>query len=356
MIKKHGGNVHAYSKNTGRAIGDIIDFSANINPLGMSKKIKPCLDEILDQALHYPDPDYKGLLEAIGRHEGVKDAQIVLGNGAIECIFLLAEHLEKKHLHIQAPTFVEYERAFKKYGCQVTYDYLNHETFSNTGQEIIEGMPEGVDVMVICNPNNPTGTLMAKDQMIYLLEATKRKKITLIVDEAFIDFSKDEAAFSIVDQLEKYDHLIILKSLTKFYGMPGLRLGYFLSDKLTFVEGVKNNRMPWAINSIVEQAGILSLGDTAYIQATKDFVNKERTWLKAALEVHEGLQVFDSQGNYLFFKSQDKALKEKLEDRGLMIRSCENYEGLGPGYYRVAVKTRQNNAHLIKCLKDILSL
>lgn len=356
MIKKHGGNVHAFSTKTGLSLNEIIDFSANINPLGMAPGIKDALEGILSQAAHYPDPDYKKLVARVAKHEGVKENQIILGNGAIECIFLLAEHLNKKHLHIQAPTFLEYERAFKKYKARVTYDVLNHDDFYNTPETILKNTPETVDVMVICNPNNPTGTLISKTHMLLLLKETKKRKITLIVDEAFIDFSEDEEAFSMVDQINSNPHLIVLKSLTKFYGIPGLRLGYCLTSDQALIESVKKERMPWAINSMVENIGVLSLSDKDYIEETKSFMVKERDWLFKQLQRIHGLKVFPSQGNYLFFRSSSLNLVEKLAAQGIMIRDCCDYEGLEAGYYRIAVKHRAQNQILLENLNRFLSV
>lgn len=355
MVKKHGGNVYAFSKKTGFLVDDIIDFSANINPLGMSTLIKASLDDILKGAIHYPDPNYKALLTAVSKHENVSEDQIVLGNGAIECIFLLAEHLDKKHVHIQAPTFIEYERAFKKYNKEVSYDYLNKKDFYNSAEMILRNTPETVDVMVICNPNNPTGALIEKSEMIKLLSETKKRQITLIVDEAFIDFSDDETAYSMVDQINKADHLIILKSLTKFYGIPGLRLGYFMTSSSDLVNSVKENRIPWAINSIVERAGILSLSDKAYIRQTKEYMISERKWLIERFAKLDRIKVYPSQGNYVFFKSERMTLNLDLEPFGIMIRNCENYEGLSSGYYRVAVKKREENVKLLEALEKIMN-
>jgi len=190
--------------------------------------------------------------------------------------------------------------------------------------------------------------------MFLILDETKKMGVTLIIDEAFIDFTDDEEAFSMVNQLSTYKHLIILKSLTKFYAIPGLRLGYFLSSDTDFVKQVKSNRIPWVINSIVEKAGVLSLNDKDYIKATKSFVLSERKFFIDALSALEALEVFPSQGNYVFFRSQILDLHVKLEEYGIMIRNCDNYQGLNRGYYRVAIKSRDKNKMLIQSLNEIL--
>jgi len=355
MIKKHGGNVHDFAKRMNLTLDQIIDFSANINPLGMSKAVEAGIREVLTTCLHYPDPDYRDLLAAISQHEGVREENVILGNGAIECLFLLAEHMGLAHVHMQAPTFVEYERAFKKYGSRVTFDFLNHETFKNSPEDIIGGMPQEADLLVICNPNNPTGSLMTREEMISLLDYTRQRDMYLLVDEAFIDFTEDEKTYSLVDMIEDNPHLIILKSLTKFYGIPGLRLGYCLTANKVLTTQIKNNRIPWIINTVAEKAGILSLGDKAYIEATKTYMIRERQWMYDEMITLEGIDVFPSQGNYFFFKCLKKDLKQALAHKGLMIRACDNYRGLSDSYYRVAVKDHESNQVLIKALRQVLT-
>ena len=354
MIIKHGGNIHEFSKKHKMAIDDILDFSANINPLGMSKQVSKKLDEALLQALHYPDPDYRDLMKAVSDLEGLYEDHIVLGSGGIECIFLLAEHLKLKNIKIQGPTFVEYERAFSKYGSMVLYDLLNHHDFLTDMDRFIEDISPDIDGILLCNPNNPTGILIDKQALLKLLDYAKQENIYLIIDEAFIDFVDKPHETSMVDWINSYDNLVVIKSLTKFYGIPGLRLGYLLSGDKKLVLDIKSTRMPWAINSMAASLGLASLSDQSYIEETRHYILNERKVFIDELNKFTKLKVFPSQGNYIFFYTKCFDLDEQLKDFGIMIRNCSNYVGLDKGYFRVAIKKNHENQALIHALKEIL--
>lgn len=352
MIKKHGGNVYEFSKTHNIDIDQIIDFSANINPFGLSELIVNQLPHMFGKVLNYPDPNYTDLKQAVSTFENIKEEHIVLGNGAIECIFLLAEHLKAKKILIPAPTFVEYERAFSKYNTEI--EILVMKDMVLDIDLLIKNLSDDIDAIIICNPNNPTGGLIPRSQLYKLLEYTHKKGKQLILDEAFIDFTDDEHENTMKYYIEKYQNLTILKSLTKFFAVPGLRLGYLLSSQKVLLNAINNNRMPWSINSIASQVGVLVLQDETYIKKTKSWIRKERSWFLSELLTIEGISPYKSQGNYIFFKSNTIDLDIQLAPFGIMIRNCNNYEGLTDGYFRVAIKDREKNIKLILCIKEIL--
>lgn len=348
MIKKHGGNIYKFAEDNKINIENVIDFSANINPYGLPEGVKKVFDN-MDVLLNYPDPDYKDLKGSIATFENLKSDQIIVGNGGIECLFLLAEHLAFKRILIPVPTFVEYERAFSKYG-EVKFHYLDH-SFELDIRAIKRDLDD-VEAVMLCNPNNPTGHLIKKDHLLDLLDYTNKRSIYLIIDEAFIDFTDDEASNTLVDMIKDYDNLVILKSLTKFFAMPGLRLGYLMTSNESLLDDIQSSRMPWSVNTFAAMAGVEALKDQGFIKKTKDWIESERMWLYSQLQAL-GLEVFSSQGNYIFFKSIDN-LDEKLARHGIMIRNCSNYEGLNEGYFRIAIKERSLNTRLIERLKEIL--
>lgn len=351
MIKKHGGNVYKFSKEHKIAIDDIVDFSANINPLGLSDKVHENLENIFKNVLNYPDPNYSELNEAIAKFEDIEGDHLVIGNGAIECIFLLAEHLKAGHVMIPQPTFVEYERAFSKYQTKISYFQMDKMLLDV--DDLIRNL-NGVDVLVICNPNNPTGSLVEKSDLIRLLEYTKENEIIFVLDEAFIDFTDKEDENTMKSFVNTHDHLVILKSLTKFFAIPGLRLGYLMTSNKELLENISSHRMPWSINCIASQVGVLVLEDHDYINQTKEWIVKERQWFFNQLLTIEGIFPYNSQGNYIFFKSDISDLDIRLAPKGIMIRNCSNYEGLDVGYFRVAIKDRFLNEQLITYIKEIL--
>lgn len=345
MIKKHGGNIYEFAEKHGIKKENVIDFSANINPLGLSKHIKTALnDESI--ILNYPDPNYTALKHKIAAFENVAMEHIIIGNGGIECLFLLAEALKDKKVVIVVPTFVEYERAFSKFS-KIEFFYLNDD-FTLDIEALIE-FSQGSDVVMICNPNNPTGHLIKKEKLLYLSEQTNQ---LLIVDEAFIDFTDDEASNTLVDQIQDNDQWVILKSLTKFFAIPGLRLGYLMTSHQQILNHINENRMPWSINGIAAKVGETILEDDDYIHETKKWIKTERQWFLDALAALK-IQVYPTQGNYVFFKGPI-GLDVLLAKKGIMIRNCSNYEGLDEGYFRIAIKERSLNKRLLEEMKEIL--
>lgn len=349
-MKKHGGNVYAFADKHHINVADILDFSANINPLGLSESIKA--DMLMKNRIvgHYPDPDYVQLKTAIANFESVSCEQVIVGNGAIESLFILAEALREQHVVLQAPTFIEYERAFQKYGATIDYMPLNHEDFQIDFDALKE---KDTDVVVICNPNNPTGTLTVREKLIDYLSFAKARSIKVIIDEAFIDFTDDEMLNTLVPYLNEYENLFVLKSLTKFFAMPGLRLGYLLTSNGEITDRIYRQRIPWTINVVAEQVAKISMKDTEYISATKAYIKRERQWMVEALKQIPYLKVFETQGNYIFFKSSLTSLDEKLAQHHIMIRNCSNYDNLNTGYFRVAIKEHDANMKLLKCMKEI---
>ncbi|MCH4889159.1 threonine-phosphate decarboxylase [Acidaminobacter sp. JC074] len=344
MIKKHGGNVYKFAKENHIAVSEILDFSANINPLGLPKGVHEAFSD-LESILNYPDPDYVDLVEAIARFENISSDYILVGNGGIECIFLVAEHLKLNRMLIPVPTFVEYDRAYSKYG-QVEKVVIE-EPFTLDVEKLITKL-DSCDGIVICNPNNPTGHLVDRKDLLKLLETGKM----IVVDEAFIDFTNDEARSSMVKYINDYDNLVITKSLTKFFAMPGLRLGYLMTSNKALLNDIKESRMPWSINAIAAKAGSLVLKDEDYISKTKSWIKEERQYMLKALRTLD-IEVFNTEGNYIFLKSILE-LDKKLAKYGIMIRSCSNYDGLTAGYYRFAIKDREKNEVLLAALKEIL--
>lgn len=333
----HGGNVYKFLRDH-KTLEDVIDFSANINPLGMSKKGLDAMD--FQELLHYPDPEYYDLKMAIAKFENVDVENIVLGNGAIECIFLLAEALKLDKVVLLAPTFSEYERAFSKYGTCLFHPL----DLQSPNLEF-----EEANAYVICNPNNPTGQVFDHNQLVDLLKKCEEKNQYLIIDEAFLDFSKEVS-------MKKYQspNLIIFKSVTKFFAVPGLRMGYLLTWKQSIRDAIENNRITWPINQLAARYTEFALQDTDYIKESITYVEKERLFMYTALEAL-GLKVYKSGGNYLFFYTDCHNLNEGLMNYGILIRDCSNYRNLEKGYFRVAIKTHDENIKLIEAIRENLN-
>ncbi len=337
----HGGNVYKAAVELGLSKDKIVDFSANINPFGLSKKGKKAIKRGLKNILNYPDPEYTRLKESLHNHYKVDKNRILLGNGAIELIYSFVNLKKRGTALIPAPGFVEYEKALVRGGWSVKL-YNSRHTMNL----------DGVSVIFLCNPNNPTGESYSEKFLFDLLNKCKDNNVDLVLDEAFIDYSTYP---SMVKYLDTFNNLYILKSLTKFYAIPGLRLGALLTSNIDFIEEFNSYKIPWSINSVAEEYIVSGLKDRKYIDRSRKFIQRERVYLYKKLSKIHHLKPYRTQGNYILLKIDKKTdLCKKLKEYGLLIRSCSNYNSLDSSYYRVAVKSRKANNLLVKLLKRIL--
>ncbi|AOT72380.1 threonine-phosphate decarboxylase CobD [Geosporobacter ferrireducens] len=355
-VAKHGGNIYEVALERGIEMEEILDFSANINPLGIPDSLKEAIMDNIHIIERYPDPEYKELVKAIADYHGVDQQWIAVGNGATELIFALAASLNSKNSLILAPTFSEYERALLKAKSEVHYYYLKEDN----GFQIDEGFkkmlnPE-IDLLVLCNPNNPTGQFLKRQQMMEILQHCREHGIRLVVDEAFIDFVEGGEMETMIACMHEYNHLYVIRALTKFFAIPGLRLGYAVTSNENILGRIRDNREPWSINSLAALAGEIVLKDKTYIQATKNWIGEEKDNLFKALNAIEGIKAYKPEANYIFFSygKSDNCLKEVLLSKKILIRSCGNYKNLTDRFYRVAIKDRASNEKLIQALKEVI--
>jgi threonine-phosphate decarboxylase len=364
VVYKHGGNVYEISRDISADLNEIIDFSANINPLGISEKVKTEIIDNIDSIKHYPDYTYKRLKDKIvGYHREmcqITEENIYLSNGAADGIYNLISYLKPKKALLLAPTFGEYEMALDRVDCSVKYYFLKEKNgFRIDLEDYILKIEEDIDFIALCNPNNPTGQMTDKEDILTILDYCREHKINVLLDEAFCDFLMDESDHSLIDELLKYNNMYILRSLTKFFAMPGLRLGYILSGNSGVIGELKKTSPPWRINVIAEVAAISSLDDEEYINKSKENLNIEKAFMYDKMKQIKCLRVFEPSVNYIFFKinqgfcSMGIDLKKELIDRKILIRSCDNYVGLDGEFYRVAIKSRNENEILLRSIGEI---
>ncbi|MBE6071185.1 MAG: threonine-phosphate decarboxylase [Clostridium butyricum] len=349
----HGGNAQIISRKMNINFEDIIDFSANINPLGIPKSIKSAIIENLNLIEKYPDISYFDLKKSISKFENIKEEYILLGNGAAEVIFSVVRAINPKNSLIMAPTFSEYEEAVASVGGNIRYYYLKEENDFKIQDDILECINNELDLIFICNPNNPTGVLTSKELLLKILIKAKKNNVKVLIDESFLDFIKD--GLTMICYLNAYDNLIIVKSLTKFFALPGLRIGYGLSSNGKLKERTEEISPAWNINILAEVATKSALLDEKYIKETIKFINAEKDYLYNELNKIKELKVFKSSANFIFIKvNKYLDLKEKLLNFNILIRSCSNYKGLNNKYYRLAVRTHEENKKLIENLHKVL--
>ncbi len=348
----HGGNIYDYNK-------IIYDFSSNVNPLGMPKGAIQVIREQAEAASKYPDMKGSRLRQQISLHDGVAVSHIVLGNGAAELIYGICNGLRPERCLVMAPTFSEYEAAIQAFGCKLSRMRLKaEEDFHMTRHEMSDlflwiRKTTGRRVLFFCNPNNPTGVLMEKQHLLRIADICEQEGVYLCVDECFLPFLKEEAAYSLKTEVQTYPHLIIIRAFTKFYAMPGLRLGYVLTSNEELLKGLHRVLPPWNTSFFAQLAGVEALQDEAYEHDTIRLVEEERSYLLE--EMKNGLvkKVFPPSVNFLFFKAED-GLMQTLLQSGILIRDCRDYVNLEPGYYRIAVRTHEENVAFIHALKKRL--
>ncbi len=349
---QHGGDVYGAAPEGGWR-----DFSANINPLGLSSRVREAIASHLDDVIHYPDPAGAALKSAVASHYGVPQKMITLGNGAAELFYVLFHMAALKSVMIPMPSFSEYERAALAAGMKIdTFAMSADNDFEPDIDGLIKALSrDKVSAIILGNPNNPTGNLIAKDDMEKIVISSRENNSLVIVDESFIDFRGDSEKYSVGGLVEKYDNLVVIHSLTKFYAMPGLRLGFAIAP-VGIAQAMERGKDPWNVNLLAHHAGIAALADAPYQEATRLFVSEEKDALAERLRALGGMTVYQPTVNFILVKLDRKKwgtsieLKEKMRERGFLIRDCSNYIGLSDSFIRVAVKSRAENDELVEAL------
>ena len=344
----HGGDWAGYRAEFGR---DALDFSANVSPLGLPAGVAAAITAALPMADRYPDPLCRALRTKLAAAEGVDTAQILCGNGAADLIYRLALALRPRRALLPAPTFAEYAAALETVHCDVQRFLLREENDFAVTDGFVDAIDDSTDAVFLCQPNNPTGQLTALPLVEQVLRRCTACGTLLVVDECFLDFLPDHALHTAKGLLGD-GNLVILKAFTKLYGMAGVRLGYALSADTALLEQMQACGQPWGVSSLAQAAGLAALEETAYVEKVRALIAEQRPRLTAGLRAL-GLRVLDGRANYLLFQAPE-TLGEALRQRGAVLRSCANYLGLGPGWYRTAVRTGPENEQLLKLLAEVL--
>ena len=353
MGSGHGGNVEEIARKYNIDEKSIIDFSANINPLGLSNSVKEEIIKAIDKVERYPDITYFNLKKAISKYENVKEDSIILGNGAAEVIFNICRGIKPKKACLIAPSFIEYEDALKSVNSEIDY-YILQEDFI-IKEDFLNSINNDLDIIFICNPNNPTGVLTSKDFLIKVLEKAVKTNTTIVIDESFLDFVENKNDFTTINIVDKFKNLIVVKSLTKFFAFPGIRIGYAITANKEYIKAINKVAVSWNVNTLANFGAIKALSEKQYISDTILYVKKENEYLYNSLKEFEDIILYKGEVNFMFFKClKNIDLKKELIKKGILIRECNNYKGLDKGYYRVAVRKRHENEMLIKALKEVL--
>lgn len=348
----HGGNIYTYEHK-------MLDFSANLNPLGMADRIKEAIIQGIDSYEAYPDINSLALRREIVKfykkelNSDFNESMFTFGNGACDMIFRIALGLKPKKAIIIEPTFSEYEEALKLADTEVSYFFLREidgfQLTEDAKNRLISEIDEDVDMVFICNPNNPTGIPVKVEYIEEIAKKLKEVSAILVVDQCFMDFVNNEEKYSIISKLSELNNTIVIKAFTKTYSMAGIRLGYTISANNELNESLSQTMQPWAVSTVAEKAGVEALKISGLIEKTKTYVKENRNFLIGELEAL-GYEVFNSKANYIFFKGEEELL-DYLKSKNILIRNCSNYPSLKAGYYRIAVRTNKENQELLKALR-----
>lgn len=328
-----------------------LDFSVNINPFGMPETVKEALENAVGDAVRYPDIRAEQLTAAISAWTNVPKEQLVCGNGASELFMAVVHALHPKKILIPVPSFYGYEKAAKAAGGELSFYELSKENGYALEEGILEKLTEEVDLLFLANPNNPVGNLIEPSLLLEIVKRCRKQNITLVLDECFIAFTGTPKKDSFCDRMIEYPDVIIIQAFTKLFAIPGVRLGYLMCGNRETAAQIREQLPEWNLSVFAQKAGTAACNETEYVKTSVDFICKEREWLKEKLE-KQSIYVYPSKANYLLLKTK-LPLYDGLLKRGILIRDCSDFRGLGSGYYRVAVKSREENEKLLKAIEEI---
>jgi threonine-phosphate decarboxylase len=343
-MTEHGGNIYLASRKTGIPAWKILDFSASINPLGIPKIASDAIRGHIAMIPHYPEPFAETLSAYIAQHCRVNHRSVLCGNGSNELIHLIARVMKPKKVLLTAPTFSEYEKACRDSNkAEVKRLKLRRKDDFDADPALFIKSMSDCDMAFLCNPNNPTGRLIAKKDVMNITDAARETRTYLVVDEAFIDFCPDE---SVIRAVSSNPYLIVLRSLTKFYALAGLRIGYGIFP-LPVAELLRRHKEPWTVNSLAAAAGKAVLNDSAYRAASLETMRQEKRFMEGRFD-RAGIRYIPSKANYYLVEMKNAgSVVRSLAEKGILVRDCSNFKGLGSGYIRVAVLSRKENKTLI---------
>lgn len=338
---------------------DIINFGANVNPLGLSPYAKKELSKNLDLLSSYPDREYTSLRNTISEYCGIPADFILPGNGSSELIALLIQERAPKHTLILGPTYSEYSRELAFSGSTQEYYHLQESSaFALDIGDLCRTLEKGYDFLILCNPNNPTSSAILQEDMKKLLSFCQEKNIFVMIDETYVEFAPDIAAVTSVPLTQEFDNLMVLRGVSKFFAAPGMRLGYGISGNRKFLSQMKEKQIPWSLNSLGAFTGELLLKDKDYIQKTRDLILSERKKLYQELKELPAFKVYPAYANFLLLQIVQPDLTsfqvfEACIRQGLMIRDCSSFQCLEGEFVRFCIMLPEHNQKLINVLKGL---
>lgn len=354
MKDLHGGNIYKFQR---EGKENILDYSSNINPLGVPKKFIDIAKENFDKLINYPDPYYIELRKKIAEFNSINIDNIIVGNGATEILFLYTRALKPKKVLVLAPCFAEYERALKSVSARIEYFELKE---SDNFYPDIEKLKEEIksndyDLLLFCNPNNPTGQFINLEDIEEIMRVCESKNTKIFIDEAFIEFIENwkEKTLSLL----KNKNIFIMRAFTKFFAIPGLRLGYGIAFDENILNKMWEEKEPWTVNTFANLAGLTMLDDKDYIEKSEKWIFEEKQFVYRELSKFKYTKAYKTESNFILiklFNISSSALREKMIEKNILIRDASNFKFLNESFVRLAIKDRESNLKMLENLKEVL--
>lgn len=359
-MHQHGGDLDAIQNKYHIPKNEIVDFSGNINPLGFPDSVKQRLAKNLDIICVYPDKNYAALRKAISNYTGAEAEHIVVGNGSTELISTFIKIAQAKQTLIVAPAYSEYEREVTLCGSEYRYFALEEkEQFCLNVSKLIAALTSDIGLLVLCNPNNPTGTIVTKIQLEQILQHCKQNNISVMIDETYMEFCDNLEECCAIPLAKKFDNLFVIRGVSKFFAAPGMRLGYGISSNNMFLETLKKNQDPWSVNSVAAFAGELLFSDKEFIQKTKTLISTERKRCIEQLKQFQNMKVYHSSSNFILMKLKTNAINshqifEKLIQKKLLVRDASSFAFLDDTFLRFCIRMPEHNTALLEQLRELI--
>ncbi len=357
-VEFHGSDLEKIEEYYHIPRAEIIQFGANVNPLGLSEGVKKTLAANLNMISSYPDRNYTSLKKAISDYCGCMPENVAVGNGSTELISLLISVRRAKRALVVGPTYSEYERELSLTGGSLEYYNLKEaDNFVLDVEDFLHALSTDIDLLIICNPNNPTSSAITQEAMERIAKVCKEQSVFIMVDETYVEFAPDMDAITSIPLTKIYDNLMVIRGVSKFYAAPGLRFGYGITGSKEFLSTLSIHQDPWSLNSIGAFAGELMLKDAEYIQKTRDLIDRERTRLCRELEALDSFKVYPPSANFILLRIMKDGLTsfdvfEAAIHEKMMIRDCSSFKSLDGEFVRFCIMDPEDNERLLRVLKQ----
>ena len=339
---------------------DTVLYNSNLNPMGVPESVKKALSENLDSIIRYPSEYYGDLKKSISLYSGAEEENIVLGNGLSDMLRLYCSLIIPQKALILSPTATEYERVLSIYGCEVSYYELDEEKdYVPDIKDFISGLDSSYDMIILGNPNNPTSQIIGREDMELIAEVCKELEIFLIIDEMYIEFTEDYEKLTSTPLVKEFDNIAVLRSVSKFFAVPGLRLSYSIISNPSHLEMISITVAPNKISTLTAAACTAMFKDKKYIEESRSQIHTERNLIFSAMNTNKNVKLFKPYANFMLVKIlkddlSAQAIEEHCRTKGIIIRNCSNFHGLDNKYIRFCFMKPKQNDLLVNTILELL--